>query len=72
VSRVSGIAIAFTSISARTIAVKETSCVATIESGTSWRGKRIFLISSALSSRLRAPACSDVEKKIQTASPESR
>ena len=49
-----------------------TACVATIENATSWRGKRTFLISSALSTIERAADCSEIEKKIQHASPASR
>ena len=47
VSRVSGSTIASTTISPREHAAKGTSCVATTERATSWRGNRTFLISSA-------------------------
>ena len=49
-----------------------TACVATIENATSCRGKRTFLISSALSTIERAADCIETEKKIQQASPASR
>ncbi len=46
--------------------------VATTEKATSWRGKRTFLISSALSTIERAPVWSETAKKIQQAIPASR
>ena len=54
------------------ITANVTACVATIENATSWRGKRTFLISSALSTIEREADCSETEKKIQQASPASR
>ncbi|MBA3788193.1 MAG: hypothetical protein H0X21_05800 [Actinobacteria bacterium] len=51
---------------------KLTSWVATVESGTSWRGKRTLRIRFAFSSRLRDAACNEVAKKTQTGSPASR
>ena len=54
------------------ITAKVTACVATIENATSCRGKRTFLISSALSTIDRAEDCSETEKKIQHESPASR
>ena len=54
------------------ITTKVTSCVATTANGTSWRGKRTFRTSSALSISERAPVCSDAEKKTQQAIPASR
>ena len=54
------------------ITANVTACVATTENATSWRGKRTFRISSALSTIERDAVCSETEKKIQQASPESR
>ena len=54
------------------ITAKPTSCVATIESGTSWRGKRTFRIRFAFSSRLREADWSEVAKKTHTGRPASR
>ena len=51
---------------------KATTCVATTDSGTSWRGKRTLRIRFAFSSRLRDDACSDVEKKTHGGRPQSR
>ena len=59
-------------ITIATITAKPTSWVATIESGTSWRGKRTFRIRFAFSSRLREDDCSEVAKKTHTGSPASR
>ena len=46
--------------------------VATDESGTSWRGKRVLRISAAASSRLFEAAWSELAKKTQSTSPVSR
>ena len=54
------------------ITAKPTSCVATIESGTSWRGKRTLRIRFAFSSRLRAADWTEVAKNTQTGRPQSR
>ena len=54
------------------ITANATSCVATTESGTSWRGKRTLRISGAFSTRLRAPVCSDAAKNTHGGSPQSR
>ena len=54
------------------ITANATSWVATIESGTSWRGKRTLRIRFAFSSRLRAADWSDVAKKTHGGRPESR
>ena len=54
------------------ITANVTACVATIENATSWRGKRTFLISSALSIIDARQPSSETEKKIQHESPASR
>ena len=54
------------------IAAKATTSVATTESGTSWRGKRTLRMIGAFSTMLRAPPCSDVEKKTQGGRPQRR
>ena len=72
VARDSGSTIIASTSTIAVITAKATSCVATIESGTSCRGKRTLRIRLAFSSRLRADDCSDVEKKTQGGSPQSR
>ena len=47
-------------------------CVATIESGSSCLGKRVFRMRLALSSIDRDAACTEVAKKIQADSPTRR
>ena len=54
------------------IAANATTCVATTESGTSWRGKRTLRMIGAFSTMLRAPPCSDVAKNTHGGSPQSR
>ena len=54
------------------ITANATSCVATIESGTSWRGKRTLRIRLAFSSRLRADDCTEVAKNTHGGRPQSR
>ena len=54
------------------ITTNATSWVATIESGTSWRGKRTFRIRLAFSSRLRADDCSEVAKNTHGGRPQRR
>ena len=51
---------------------KPTSWVATIESGTSWRGKRTLRMRFAFSTRLRDADWSDVAKKTHAGRPASR
>ena len=54
------------------ITPNEISCVATIESGTSWRGNRVLRIRFALSSIERDADWTDDAKKIHAASPTRR
>src|SRR6185436_9909910 len=54
------------------IAAKAITSVATTERGTSWRGKRTLRMMGAFSTMLRAPPCSDVEKKTQGGRPHRR
>src|SRR4029453_2293672 len=58
--------------SAASITQKLIRCVATIESGTSCRGKRVFRIRFALSSIERDADCTAVEKKIHAERPTRR
>ena len=72
VVRASGTKISESTIRITSISPKVTAWVATIESATSCRGKRTFLISSALSTIERDADCSETEKKIQQARPARR
>ena len=54
------------------ITAKLTRFVPTMESGTSWRGKRTLRMRFAFSTRLRADPCMVVAKKTQAGSPQSR
>ena len=54
------------------MAANVTSCVATTDNGTSWRGNRTFLTNAELSTSDRDPIVSDVEKNSHSASPTSR
>src|SRR4029077_13636992 len=72
VARQSGRTIIASTITIPVITTNATSCVATIESGTSWRGKRTLRIRLAFSSRLRADDCTEVAKNTHGGRPQSR
>ena len=69
VARAPGTKMSERTIRIASITANVTACVATTEKATSCRGKRTFLISSALSTIERAAVCSDTAKKIQQAMP---
>ena len=72
VARTRGSSAKLTTSSTTSITTSETRFVATIESGTSWRGNRVLRIRLALSSSERDAFCIELEKKIHGASPVSR
>ncbi len=72
VERESGSTIIASTSTMPVITANATSCVATIESGTSCRGKRTLRIRLAFSSRLRADDCTDVAKNTHGGRPQSR
>ena len=72
VSRASGMRNRLRTTTTTSITAKPTRWVATIESGTSWRGKRTLRMRFAFSSRLRDDACAAVAKKTQAGRPQSR
>ena len=72
VARTRESAMKFTTSSSASIAAKLTRWAPTTESGTSWRGNRVFRIRFALSSIERVDDCSADATKVHTISPESR
>ena len=72
VPRTRGSSAKFSTSSAASITPKLISCVATTESGTSWRGKLVLRIRFALSSSERDADCTDAAKKIHADRPTSR
>ena len=54
------------------IAAKATICVATTESGTSWRGNLTLRMRFAFSTRLRAAVCTEEAKNAHGGSPQRR
>ena len=72
VPRTRGRSAKFRISSPASITANDTRCVATIDSGTSWRGKRVFRIRFALSSIDRDADWTELEKKIHAARPTSK
>ena len=72
VARASGSVIRLSTITTPSITAKPTRCVATTESGTSWRGKRTLRIRLAFSTRLLEDACAEVAKKTHAGKPQRR